>query len=171
MAHPLVDQFRFTRSEWLRGLAGVSEEDAARHFGPMNCISWTVGHLAWHEHRYWLELAQGVMLFPQLNPMYAYGAPMSTPSFREMLDIWHQVTQAADPYLDTLTSETLEKSELLRDGKPVGQSVGSALRRVTYHYWYHTGEIQAIRQMLGQANLPEYVGDIETEAPYRAESS
>ena len=45
----------------------------------------------------------------------------------------------------------------------------SALRRVTYHYWYHTGEIQAIRQMLGQQNLPEYVGDIEVEAPYRPE--
>ncbi len=168
MTHPLVDQFRFTRSEWLRGLAGVSEEDAARHFGPMNCISWTVGHLAWHEHRYWLERAQGKMLFPKLNETYAYGAPMSTPSLNEMLDLWHKVTQAADAYLDTLTTETLQ-SELLRDGKPIGQSLGSALRRITYHYWYHTGEIQAIRQMLGQANLPEYVGGIEVEAPYRPE--
>jgi uncharacterized damage-inducible protein DinB len=168
MTHPLVDQFRFTRREWLRGLAGVSEDDAARHFGPMNCISWTVGHMAWHEHRYWLELAQGQMLFPQLNVIYAYGAPMSTPSLAEMLAIWHTVTQAADAYLDTLTSETLQQ-DLLREGKSVGQSIGSALRRVTYHYWYHTGEIQAIRQMLGHANLPEYVGDIEEEAPYRSE--
>ena len=30
-------------------------------------------------------------------------------------------------------------------------------------------EIQAIRQMLGHTSLPEYVGDIETEAPYRPE--
>ena len=169
MAHPLIDQFRFTRNEWLRGLAGVSEEDAVHHFGPMNCISWTVGHLAWHEHRYWLELAQGKMLFPELNEVYAYGAPMSTPSFTEMLGIWHKVTKTADPYLDALTSERLFKEELLRNGQSVGQSVGSALRRVTYHYWYHIGEIQAIRQMLGQANLPEYVGDIEIEAPYRPE--
>ena len=168
MSHPLVDQFRFTRREWLRGLEGVSEDDAIRHFGPMNCISWIVGHLAWHEHRYWLENAQSKMLFPKLNEMYAYGAPMSTPSLNEMLDIWHTVTGAVDPYLDTLTTEALQ-SDLLRDGKPVGRSVGSALRRVTYHYWFHIGEIQAIRQMLGQANLPEYVGDIETEAPYRPE--
>jgi DinB family protein len=168
MLHPLVDQFRFTRSEWLRGLEGVSESDATRHFGPMNCISWTVGHLAWHEHRYWLERAQGKMPFPKLNEIYAYGAPMSTPSLGEMLDIWHKVTKAADPYLDTLATDTL-LLELLRDGKPIGQSIGSALRRVTYHYWYHIGEIQAIRQMLGQTNLPEYVGDIETEAPYRPE--
>lgn len=168
MTHPLVDQFRFTRSEWLRGLEGVSESDAARHFGPMNCISWIVGHLAWHEHRYWLERAQGKSLFPKLNELYAYNAPMSTPSLHEMLDLWHQVTRAADPYLDTLTTAML-LDELLRDGKPVGQSIGSALRRVTYHYWYHIGEIQTIRQMLGHRNLPEYVGDIEKEAPYRPE--
>ena len=60
-------------------------------------------------------------------------------------------------------------SDLLLNGEPVGQSRGSALRRITYHYWYHIGEIQAIRQMLGHPNLPEYVGDIETEAPYRPE--
>ncbi len=168
MAHPLVDQFRFTRSEWLRGLQGVTEEEAARHFGPMNCISWNTGHLAWHEHRYWLELAQGKVLFPQLNTLYAYQAPMSTPSFKEMLDMWHTVTAAADPYLDSLTTEGL-CTGLLREGKPVGQTVGSALRRITYHYWYHTGETQAIRQMLGHQNLPEYVGDIEFEAPYRPE--
>ncbi len=168
MPHPLIGQFRFTRHEWLRGLEGVSEDDAARHFGPMNCISWTVGHLAWHEHRYWLELAQGKMLYPQLNVIYAYGAPMSTPSHQEMMDLWHTVTQAADPYLDGLTTEGLQV-ELLREGQPVGQTVGSALRRVTYHYWYHIGEIQAIRQMLGHRDLAEYVGDIETEAPYRPE--
>ena len=168
MTHPLIDQFRFTRSEWLRGLEGVSEDDATRHFGPMNCISWIVGHLAWHEHRYWLERAQSKLLFPTLNVAYAYGAPMSTPTLAEMLDLWHTVTQAADPYLDSLTTEKLQ-SELLRDGKPVGQNIGSALRRMTYHYWFHIGEIQAIRQMLGQANLPEYVGDIEIQAPYRPE--
>ena len=168
MTHPLVDQFRFTRREWLRGLEGISEDDATHHFGQMNCISWIVGHLAWHEHRYWLELAQGKVLFPNLNEVYAYGAPMSTPSLNEMLETWNSVTRAADPFLDALTNEILQ-SDLLRNGRSVGQSIGSALRRMTYHYWFHIGEIQAIRQMLGQANLPQYVGDIEAEAPYRPE--
>jgi hypothetical protein len=168
MPHPLVDQFRFTRSEWLRGVAGVSEEDGACHFGPMNCISWTVGHLAWHEQRSWLIRPQNILLFPQLNELFAYGAPMSTPSLHEMLEIWNKVTKAADPFLDALTTETLQ-DDLLLNGKSVGQTIGSALRRVTYHYWYHIGEIQAVRQMLGQKDLPEYVGDIEIEAPYRPE--
>jgi hypothetical protein len=166
LPHPLIDQLRFTRREWLRGLHGVSEEDAARHLGPMNCISWNVGHLAWHEQRYWLERAQGKVLFPALNELYAYGAPMNTPSLREMLELWHAVTHAADPYLDCLTATTLQE-ELLHKGRPVDQSVGSALQRLTYHYWYHIGEIQAIRQMLEHQDLPEYVGEIEIEAPYR----
>ena len=168
MSHPLVDQFRFTRSEWLRGLEGISEEDGSRHFGSMNCISWTVGHLAWHEQRTFLQRPQDKIIFPQLNELFAYGAPMNTPSFKEMMEIWHTVTEAADPYLDSLTNETLQ-TDLLLNGKPVGQSRGSALRRITYHYWYHIGEIQAMRQMLGHTSLPEYVGNIETEAPYRPE--
>lgn len=168
MPHPLVDQFRFTRNEWLRGLEGISEEDGARHFGPMNCISWTVGHLAWHEQRTWLTRPQNKILFPKLNELFAYGAVMNTPSFKEMLETWHTVTQAADLFLDTLTTETLQ-DDLLLNGEAVSQSLGSALRRVTYHYWYHIGEIQAIRQMLGHKGLPEYVGDIEIEAPYRPE--
>jgi hypothetical protein len=168
MPHPLVDQFRFTRSEWLRGLEGVSEEDGARHFGSMNCISWTVGHLAWHEQRTFLQRPQDKVIFPQLNELFAYGAPMNTPSFTEMLELWHIVSKAADPYLDSLTTEILQ-TDLLLNGKSVGQSRGSALRRITYHYWYHIGEIQAIRQMLGHTHLPEYVGDIEGEAPYRPE--
>jgi uncharacterized damage-inducible protein DinB len=168
MTHPLVDQFRFTRNEFLRGLKGVSPEEAARHFGQMNCISWTVGHLAWHEQRYWLQFAQGHIPFPRLNDLYAYGAPMSTPNLEEMLEIREKVASESDSFLDALTTETLQEP-LLRDGKDVGQSKGSALRRITYHYWYHTGEIQAIRQMLNHTDLPEYVGDIETEAPYRPE--
>jgi len=168
MTHPLIDQFRFTRSEWLRGLEGVSEADGACHFGRMNCISWTVGHLAWHEQRTWLTRPQAILLFPKLNELFAYGAPMNTPSFSEMFQTWQTVTKAADPFLDSLTTETLQM-DLLLNGEPVGQSIGSALRRITYHYWYHIGEIQAIRQMIGHTNLPEYVGDIETEAPYRPE--
>jgi hypothetical protein len=168
MSHPLVDQLRFTRSEWRRGLEDISEEDGARHFGPMNCISWTVGHLAWHEQRTFLLRPQGKVIFPELNVLFAYGAPMSTPSFAEMLDKWTTVTGATDSYLDLLSTEALQ-NELLLEGKKVGQSVGSALRRITYHYWYHTGEVQAVRQMLAHKNLSEYVGDIEGEAPYRPE--
>jgi hypothetical protein len=168
MTHPLIDQFRFTRREWLRGLEGVTEENGARHFGQMNCISWIVGHLAWHEQRSFLQRPQNIILFPSLNEIFAFGAAMSTPSLEEMLETWHTVTQASEPYLDSLTTEIL-LTNLLLNGEPTRQTRGSALRRITYHYWFHLGEILAIRQMIGSKDLPEYVGDIEGEAPYRPE--
>ncbi len=168
MPHPLIDQLLFTRSEWLRGLDGVSEEDGTRHFAPMNCISWTVGHLAWQEQRYFLQRSQGKLIFPELNTTYAYGAPMSSPPLADTMRVWQDVIRASAEFLDGLTTRSLV-DDLLLDGKAVGQSVGSALRRMTYHYWYHIGEIQAIRQLLGHTGLPEYVGDIERYAPYRPE--
>ncbi len=168
MTHPLVDQLRFTRREWRRGLEGLTEDEGARHFGRMNAIGWIVGHMAWQEQRYWLQRAQGRLPYPQLQTVHAFGAPMSTPSLAESLDLRERVTADVDPYLDGLTTAALQ-AELLRDGQAVGQTVGSALRRTTYHYWYHTGEVQAIRQMLGHTDLPQYVGDIEGEAPYRPE--
>jgi hypothetical protein len=38
VAHPRIDQLRFARVEWLRGLEGLSEADAAVRLEPMNSI-------------------------------------------------------------------------------------------------------------------------------------
>jgi hypothetical protein len=84
-----------------------------------------------------------------------------------MWSAWYKVTAEADKYLDTLTPEIMQKF-LLRDGKPVDESIGTLLMRNLYHYWYHTGEAAAVRQLLGHTNLPEFVGDI-SEAPYQPE--
>jgi hypothetical protein len=43
MTHPLVEQLRFARSEWRRGLRGVPEAEGFRRFEPINSI---VGHMA-----------------------------------------------------------------------------------------------------------------------------
>ncbi len=164
MPHPLVDQLRFTRSEFVRGLGDVIDPQAQQRFGPMNCISWMIGHMAWQEQRYWLYRAQGQVLVPQLDELLAYGKPASTPPVEEMWAAWRQVTQAADPWLDSLTSETLQVPLALGFS-----SVGTFLHRVIYHYWYHLGEGLAVRQMLGHSDLPEFVGDIDAQAPYQPE--
>ena len=168
MPHPLVDQLRFTRSEFQRALVGVTDEEARRRFMPMNCISWNVGHLAWQEQRYFLFFAQNKMPLPQINDLFAYGAPASTPSLHDMRIAWSTLTQAADLWLGTLTAEKLLEHVVI-DGQPTPYLFGSLVQRVIYHYWYHTGENLAIRQMLGHTDLPEFVGDIDGEAPYRAE--
>jgi hypothetical protein len=161
--HLLVAQLRFTRSEFVRGLNGVSEGDAVRRLMSMNCISWMVGHLANQEHRYWVVFAQQRNIAPHLNELVGYGKPASTPPLVEMWAIWQKVTATADEYLDTLTPEIMQVS-LLRDGKPVDENIGTLLLRNIYHYWMHTGEASAIRQLLGHVNLPEFVGDINATA-------
>lgn len=168
--HPLVVQLRFTRSEFQRALAGISEEEACRRFLPMNCISWNVGHLAWQEQRYWLYRGQDKYLLPYIQEQFAYGAPASTPSLSEIWDAWRSITAAADPWLDQFTSEKLaEQHWYLYEGEKIYFTFGSLLQRVIYHYWYHTGENMAIRQMLGHKDLPEFVGNIDEEAPYTPE--
>ena len=168
MPHPLVLQLRFTRSEFARALVGLNEADARRRLMPMNCISWNVGHLAWQEQRYFLLYGQGQLPLPQIDKRFAYGAPGSTPPLDEMLDAWRIITRAADPWLDALTTDKLQQ-RVVRDGQLSPYIFGSLLQRVIYHYWYHTGENAAIRQSLGHGELPEFVGDLDGEAPYRPE--
>lgn len=125
MPHPLVTQLRFTRDEFVRGLTGLSDEEARRRFQPINSISWVIGHLAWQEQRNWLTRAQGQIVRPDLNERVANGKPASTPPLEEMWTAWRA--------------------------------------------WYHLGEALAVRQMLGHRDLPDFVGDIDTQAPYRPE--
>jgi hypothetical protein len=167
MPHPLVLQLRFTRSEFQRALKGLTDDEARRRFEPMNCIAWNIGHLAWQEQRYWLHYGQGQVLLPQLNKQFAVRAPASTPPLAEVWDAWHTITAAADPWLDTLTTEKLQ--ETVPKGFRPDLLYGSLLLRVIYHYWYHTGESLAIRQMLGSTKLPDFVGDLDGKAPYQAE--
>lgn len=168
MSHPLVDQLRFTRSEFQRALVGLTDEEARKRFMPMNCISWMIGHLAFQENKYWMIRAQGKDAASQLDGLVGWNQPASTPPLADMWDAWHTVVKASDPYLDSLTTEQL-LSYMIVNGKPHAESVGSMLTRTTYHYWYHMGESQAIRQLLGHTNLPDFVGAIHDEAPYRAE--
>jgi hypothetical protein len=166
MPHPLVTQLRFTRSEFQRALEGVTDDEARKRFVPLNCISWNVGHLAWQEQRYFLTFAQDKVLLPDIQEQFRYGAPASTPPLAEMQRAWQTITRAADDWLDTVTPKTL----LQMYHHPSGEwstSFGNLLQRVIYHYWYHIGENMAIRQNLQHTNLPDFVGNIDDEAPYQ----
>jgi hypothetical protein len=169
LPHPLVAQLRFARSEFKRGLEGITDEEARRRFHPMNCISWNIGHLAWQEQRYWLERGQSRILVLQVKESFGYGCPASTPALEDVWRDWNAITQESDPWLDTLTTEFFQQSAIFIEEENLNITYGSLILRTIYHYWYHTGENMAIRQSLGHTNLPDFVGDIDIEAPYRAE--
>lgn len=166
MAHPLVDQLRFTRSEFLRGIRGVSETDAQRRLEPMNCISWNVGHLAWQEQQYFVTWPTGRRPFPDIDREFVSGGAPSTPPLERVLAAWTAITSQADAWLEPVTSDVLE-SHVTSGGRQIQRRYGDLLQRVIYHYWFHTGENAAIRQMLGHERLPQFVGSIDRKAPYR----
>ena len=123
------------------------------------------------------------MTHPQLNKLVGFGHPATTPTLNEMWKVWHDITEAADPFLDTLTTEQLEiypeqvtngfedslfgmlgkdaLTEVLAKGKISSpESFGTRILRTTYHYFFHTGEAHAVRQQLGHPYLPYFVGDM-----------
>jgi uncharacterized damage-inducible protein DinB len=161
MTQPLVTQLRFARSEFMRCLEGISDEDARTRLLPMNCISWMVGHLATQEQFYWVYLAQGKMIQPNLYELVGYGRPATTPPLAEMWQAWQAITTATDAYLDTITAEMLN-SHLTQGETESREAVGAMLLRTTYHYWFHTGEAHAVRQQLGHTDLPQFVGEMQT---------
>lgn len=130
----------------------------------MNSIGWIVAHMAWQEQRQWLTRAQGLTPHPELEELAPNGGPATTPSLTEVQAIWADVTGTSNAWLDRLAAE-----DLLADlpGQGPQRTIGSALLRVTYHGWFHLGEILAIRQVLGHTGLPEFAGNIDGEAPYR----
>jgi hypothetical protein len=168
MPHPLVLQLRFARSEFRRAASRLSERDARRRVMPMNSISWTVGHLAWQEQRYFISFPTGRIIRPEIQELYAFGAPHSTPPLKEMWTVWRKITREADKWLDSLTTRKLLQYVEI-DGKKTARMYGNLLLRVIYHYWYHIGENMAVRKILGHTGMGYFVGSIETKAPYTPE--
>ena len=187
MTHPLVTQLRFARSEFVRCLKGVSDEDARHRIMPMNCISWIVGHMAAQEQYYFVFYPQDKVPHPQLNRLVGFGHPASTPPLADMWQVWKDITVEADKFLDTLKPEQLGEHlerRIENDLQPFkdalfgtaseeylaqilaqqsvrnGENNGTRLLRTTYHYFFHTGEAHAVRQQLGHPDLPYFVGDM-----------
>ena len=184
MSHPLVSQLRFARSEFVRCLEGIYDEEARHRIMPMNCISWMVGHMAAQEQYYFVFFPQGEVPHPKLNKSVGFGQPASTPPLADMWQAWHDITAATDTFLDTVTtgqlptileqnpkeledslfgtaSEEVLKKILARNYVRSRENLGTMLLRTTYHYFYHTGEAHAVRQQLGHPDLPFFVrGDM-----------
>lgn len=94
MPYPLVRQLRFTRSEFRRGLAGVTEAEAGQRFPPMNSISWIVAHLVGQEQRNWFIRMHAHTPLPIQEELAAYGGLATMPELDEMWTAWSTVIPA-----------------------------------------------------------------------------
>jgi hypothetical protein len=162
--HPLVRTQRFARAEFLRGLEGLSDEEARfrpakADGGRMNCISWTVGHLAAQEGAFFIAGAGG-KLDGRLAEFFT-GRPATTPRLNDVLALWRETTAKADEYLGSADDEALAASLKIA----WAENVGTVLMRNTFHYWFHAGEVNAIRQLLGHREII-FVGPMQGRLEY-----
>jgi hypothetical protein len=142
----------FTTDEVERGLEALTESDATVRVkkadgSSMNAISWTVAHIAGH----WLHR-------PEHLARFAFQSADSTPpSLAEAINWLREGRSFTEQWLGRATPELMAR---IPPGNVTGgESVGTALLRATLHTWFHTGEINAVRQMLGHREIP-YVGQM-----------
>ena len=136
-----------TIHEFRRGLEGLTEAEAA--FRPekadgtrMNAVAWSVQHIANH----WRNVALAVAG----RSLEWRGPPVdgTPPDYRAALAMLDDAT------LDLDWLAGAGNAAMLRtDVELGGESAGTFLARAVLHTWFHTGEINAVRQLLGHAEI------------------
>jgi len=154
--HQLVELQHLTRSEFLRGLEGVSDEAARRRVEPMNCISWMVAHLAHQERAFFVAGARGERAEPRFRA-FGNASDSSQPPLEEAMALWREASEDADALLHAATEESMREVVIAPDPRGNSAELGTRLVRNIFHYWVHIGEISAIRQVLGHPSPPEFV--------------
>jgi hypothetical protein len=152
MPHPIVQMLQFARSEFERGLEGLTDEEArhrpAKSDGSsMNCITFTIGHLADQEWRLFVR-GVGGPVNDQLE-RFATGRPALEVPLADVLGLWNDAKTRADEWLLNASEE-----DLTRSTDDWFEDQGICVMRTTYHYFFHAGEINATRQLLGHPEIP-----------------
>jgi len=143
------------RREFLRGLQGLSDEDARKRIEPMNCISWIVGHVALQQHVFFVAWPDGTETEPRYDAFHT-GSPPSEPPMEEVIALWQASCDDADVWLDVATEDSLRQMLAAPAAVENGENAGTLLVRNIFHTWCHLGEISSLRQMLGH-RAPEFV--------------
>ena len=56
----IIDQYRITNNQVLNYIDDVTDEESKLIFEPLNCISWTLGHLARYNNLTFAARSRGV---------------------------------------------------------------------------------------------------------------
>ena len=130
----------------------------------MNAISWTLGHIAGH----WLSVAAYAKQERQPGEVLRFFGPDADPTPLPLTDALTMLDDAKRS-IDWLGSA----DDTLLSSSPAGyflssESVGTNVMRAVLHTWFHTGEINAVRQMLGHAEI-SFVGKLTGNLEWRSE--
>lgn len=135
-----------TVSEFRRGLEGLTAEEAlVRHpkadGSSMNAVSWIVAHIAGH----WAS-AQAAALRRESELMN----PARDGSPPPYLDALARLEAATGDLGWIAAAGDARMSRRLDDRD---ESAGTFLMRAILHTWFHCGEVNAIRQLLGHPEI------------------
>ncbi|MQA00755.1 MAG: hypothetical protein GEU80_15765 [Dehalococcoidia bacterium] len=143
----------FAIDEFRRGLEGVTADEgvwrAEKADGTqMNAISWSVQHIGAHWHN--VGLAVQGLPFENRNPPRD-GTP---PEYAAALALFDEATR------DLGWLERADDAAMLRTPPELrSENVSHFLARATLHTWFHAGEVNAVRQLLGHPEI-RFVGDL-----------
>lgn len=151
--HTLVQMLYLSRKEFERNLVGLTDEDARKRIEPMNCISWIIAHVAWQHRAYFVDWPAGRLADPRYKA-YRYGSPASQPPLEEAMALWQDACKSSEAWLEATTSQSLQETGAIYI--PLKESWGTLLVRCILHTWFHLGEINSIRQILGH-QPPQFV--------------
>jgi hypothetical protein len=151
--HTLVDMLDIARKEFSRNLKGLTDEDARKRIEPMNCISWIIAHVANQHYTIYIAWAQGKERDEKYLP-YGFGSPASQPPLEEAMILWNDACRDADVWLKTATEEDMRALPVA--ASPESENMGALTVRCIFHTWFHLGEINSIRQILGH-KPPQFV--------------
>ena len=161
------DLARFAISEFERGLKGLTAEEAVARVAKadgtrMNSITWTMGHVSTG----WLfdyALMTGERFQFGERVFFGPGADPTPPILEEMRVMFAQAKSLTETWLPDATDELLSSK---RDfGPQAAEKLGTQLMRAILHTWFHTGETNAMRQMLGHGEI-QFVGRMRGRLEY-----
>jgi hypothetical protein len=115
----------------------------------MNAVSWTVQHIGAHWSS--ARLVALGLPFENRNPPRD-----GTPPTREQALAVFDASTADLSWIDSAGDERM----LVTFPQANNESAGTFLARAIFHTWFHTGEINAIRQMLGHPPI-DFVGPLD----------
>ena len=157
-----VELASFALSEFRQGLADLTDEEARTRMPKadgtsMNAISWIVGHIALH----WLGLTGDVKGVPLGKGLDAFTYRSNDPTPPPLDKVLRSLGDA-----ESSIEWIARVDDKLMFGGAAPENTGTQVMRAALHTWFHIGEINAIRQMLGHPEI-EFVGHMVGSLEWR----
>ncbi|MBA30388.1 MAG: hypothetical protein CL905_00875 [Dehalococcoidia bacterium] len=143
----IIDQYRITNNQVLNYIDDVTDEESKLIFEPLNCISWTLGHLARYNNLTFAARSRGVEI-PNEFKDFENGAPHSQKDLSYVKGLWHKTLSDTEKFLDGLNENDLVK--VLDNDSYNVDNLGTVMTRMIFHSWNHLGEIASVRQLIGK---------------------